>query len=809
MAVKYPITLSVSEPNNNIGLLKVRQADEESQTLVVQILEDAISKSYEGLQAFFCARIGQTAGLGIIEQKLNPNEMTDPKNGKFEYTFRPEDWQILGRQTGYFSFRKMKDDHTYEQQFSTRDFTYEVTKNIYSDGIKELKKDGSTYVWTFEDLLRLLQEFKDSGETDFLAWFDEIKGQLSEDAAGNLMLLYQSLRDKTGKDSDFREFEADKSFMRRVLNESAERGVNVKWFGAKGDGQTDDTNAFEEAMEASQNVIVPAGTYVVNDLLIKSKKIQVVGQGEVVLKATQDVKPIFGASAEAYTTLPVSNVDYMQTVFNLDDTPGIEVGDLMLISSNQRTVETAFNWTRSHSALVKSVSDTSIEIDRGAICEFATGYEIALAFFKPSELTLENIKFESDGNSSVPLLDIKYTKNLKLTNVGFKTLNLDYDLADPNTNGVRIMNSVDSILNNISGENICYVVLPSNGSNGCTVTTGLAKHCRHFSAPTGTQYGFVGKNIRTFNCYTGIDSHQGSFDTFYEDVITVGDVFVTKLRGRRDTLRNVTIDGDLELVHDTPLFAGSRNLGIIEKNLSNVRINGNVKGIVKSIKIDTFSGHGKFMFSAPAEQYRIENAIFKNVTMQSGEYDVIADRKIAFWLGQANRLIVENLTLVGPVSPDVAKTAMDSQNVSAIYSDRDPLASNLLTNVLIRGFSRAIDLHGSRDMSQITLKDCRIENCSIGIDTRATYCDNATLENFSFSGNYQNAVDDFNFRFRNLTATASNTALLPRIMYGTSIPVTGTFRPGDRVFNINPSNGIIEWICTAAGSPGTWVQKNI
>jgi len=91
LVVRYPVNLNVSEPNNNIGLLKIRQSDEETQTLVVQILEDAVPKSYEGLQVFFCARIGQTAGLGIIEQKLLDSEMTDPENGKLEYTFRAED----------------------------------------------------------------------------------------------------------------------------------------------------------------------------------------------------------------------------------------------------------------------------------------------------------------------------------------------------------------------------------------------------------------------------------------------------------------------------------------------------------------------------------------------------------------------------------------------------------------------------------------------------------------------------------------------------------------------------------------------
>jgi len=189
MAVRYPITLNVSEPNNNIGLLKIRQADEETQTLVVQILEDAVPKSYAGLQVFFCARIGQTAGLGIIEQKLSEAEMEDPKNGILEYTFRAEDWQILGRQNGYFSFRKMTDDHTYVQQFSTRDFTYEVTKNVYSDGVKEVKKDGSTYIWTIEDLIRLFNEYIASGKSDWEEFVDQNKEIIESVDPGGQVLL--------------------------------------------------------------------------------------------------------------------------------------------------------------------------------------------------------------------------------------------------------------------------------------------------------------------------------------------------------------------------------------------------------------------------------------------------------------------------------------------------------------------------------------------------------------------------------------------------------------------------------------------
>ena len=47
------ITLSTTEPNNNIGIVKLRHADVNSQTIVAQIVENGQPKSFEGLQPYF------------------------------------------------------------------------------------------------------------------------------------------------------------------------------------------------------------------------------------------------------------------------------------------------------------------------------------------------------------------------------------------------------------------------------------------------------------------------------------------------------------------------------------------------------------------------------------------------------------------------------------------------------------------------------------------------------------------------------------------------------------------------------------
>lgn len=49
----------------------------------------------------------------------------------------------------------------------------------------------------------------------------------------------------------------------KLNSEFNNRGVNVKWFGAKGDGVTDDSDAIQAAVVTGSSVFVPAGTYLI------------------------------------------------------------------------------------------------------------------------------------------------------------------------------------------------------------------------------------------------------------------------------------------------------------------------------------------------------------------------------------------------------------------------------------------------------------------------------------------------------------------------------------------------------------------
>jgi len=205
----------------------IRQFDEGTQVLDVTITEHGKPKDISNLIPFFCVKQGHHAGLGLSEQKVT--KIIDAKKGKLQYTLTNYDMQSVGENTAYFSFRELQKDLSWRQQFSTRDFAYQVKESIYDEGIKD-----SNYIWTFEEILRyftewvktcqeiyddwylvaqeelqrIIAEFQtwittsqqrydqwtEVQRATFDQWFATIKGILDENVAGNLLNLIEELK---------------------------------------------------------------------------------------------------------------------------------------------------------------------------------------------------------------------------------------------------------------------------------------------------------------------------------------------------------------------------------------------------------------------------------------------------------------------------------------------------------------------------------------------------------------------------------------------------------------------------------------
>lgn len=173
------ITLSTTEPNNNIGIVKLRHADVNSQAIVAQIVENGQPNSFEGLQPFFCLMAQEITGQGVAEEAVIS---FDAKNGTLNYIASDNALQMVGRNEAYFSFRKQEGGRWIEQ-FSTRTFHYIVEKSIYSQPFKD-----SNYWWTFKELYRIFNKYIEDGKNSWVQ-FAEANREILEsiDPGGKLL----------------------------------------------------------------------------------------------------------------------------------------------------------------------------------------------------------------------------------------------------------------------------------------------------------------------------------------------------------------------------------------------------------------------------------------------------------------------------------------------------------------------------------------------------------------------------------------------------------------------------------------------
>ncbi|MGF2009255.1 BppU family phage baseplate upper protein [Lactococcus lactis] len=176
---EHYLTLSTTEPNNNIGIVKLRHADVNSQAIVAQIVENGQPKNFEGLQPFFCLMAQEATGQGVSEESI---VSFNAKNGTLKYIASDNALQFVGRNEAYFSFRKQEGERWIEQ-FSTRTFYYIVEKSIYSQPFKD-----SNYWWTFKELYRIFNQYIVDGKNSWEQFVEANREILESIDPGGVLL---------------------------------------------------------------------------------------------------------------------------------------------------------------------------------------------------------------------------------------------------------------------------------------------------------------------------------------------------------------------------------------------------------------------------------------------------------------------------------------------------------------------------------------------------------------------------------------------------------------------------------------------
>ena len=197
------ITLSTTEPNNNVGIVKFRHADVNSQAIVAQIVENGQPKNFEGLQPFFCLMAQEVTGQGVSEEVVTSY---DEKKGTLTYYASDNALQMVGRNEAYFSFRKQVGDK-WVQQFSTRSFHYIVEKSIYSQPFKD-----SNYWWTFKELYGSFNNFVIESQQNLESLSKEFQDYLQgEDSSWKIIPDVSSLKGGKGAKITITQFDEAKA----------------------------------------------------------------------------------------------------------------------------------------------------------------------------------------------------------------------------------------------------------------------------------------------------------------------------------------------------------------------------------------------------------------------------------------------------------------------------------------------------------------------------------------------------------------------------------------------------------------------
>jgi len=236
----------------------------------------------------------------------------------------------------------------------------------------------------------------------------------------------------------------------RMINDSI---VNVKDYGAAGDGVADDTTAVQAALNAvlaNGSVYFPSGTYLLNPIQITKSNVSIFGEGKPVLKYKSGNTIDFvvvGDSGTAYEKITISNLEIDG---NATGNPSMGVDDAAMLVTNCKDVT------------LQNLSFTSVT-SKGLAIVGAT--EVNVDNFTARDIGLQALLVDGSVPGGIPT-----TENINISNVsiqdcdhagvaindGCRQVNLSnavIDIGSTSFDGVSVRDATDVNITNVISRN--------------------------------------------------------------------------------------------------------------------------------------------------------------------------------------------------------------------------------------------------------------------------------------------------------------------------------------------------------------------
>lgn len=337
--------------------------------------------------------------------------------------------------------------------------------------------------------------------------------------------------------------------------------LNVKNYGAVGNGVADDTAAIQSAHNAAvatgAALFFPAGNYLTGQINI-STGAKWFGQGDTskLIQSTDTSNIIYinKSSPEELVGTVTANIAVGATQISISGYLGnLAPGDQIIICDDFVYDPLAESTKSGELAEVASVTSTTITLKQKVKGAFRASrlYEVSSGAYVRkvnfiNNLTFDSLSFQGRLSATVPIINAYYIRNARFARLTCTQAGDNFISMKISKNVSVIDYVAENLVDDLDNGHSGYAVHISNAAEGVYVLGGVVNNARHAVTTTGGGKGIprniVFSNIVATGCNiaAGIDTHAAG------DNILISDCVVTSCAiGITVRSKNTTVVGNL------------------------------------------------------------------------------------------------------------------------------------------------------------------------------------------------------------------------------------------------------------------------